>query len=67
MKNDEDLEAKLLLPANDSPSPGATNKADGAAGNAYALVCALLASLASIIYGYSKISFDPSPLFVILV
>ncbi|GJN34968.1 hypothetical protein PR202_gb23685 [Eleusine coracana subsp. coracana] len=48
-KNDEDLEAKLL--STDSPSPG--TKA-AAAGNTYTLVCALLASLASIIYGYNR-------------
>lgn len=47
MKNDEDVETPLL--ADGEPAPANTK-----AGNTYALVCALLASLTSIIYGYSK-------------
>ncbi|GJM95567.1 hypothetical protein PR202_ga12323 [Eleusine coracana subsp. coracana] len=51
-KNDEDLEAKLLATDGELPSSPATKAT--AAGNTYALVCALLASLASIIYGYNR-------------
>ncbi|TVU50047.1 hypothetical protein EJB05_01401, partial [Eragrostis curvula] len=43
----EDLEAKLLA------VDGKSAKAD-TAGNAYALVCALLASLTSIVFGYNR-------------
>ncbi|GJN34967.1 hypothetical protein PR202_gb23684 [Eleusine coracana subsp. coracana] len=52
MKKNEDLEAKLLVNNdNEPPSPGTK---DAAAGNTYSLLCALLASLASIIYGYNR-------------
>ncbi|KAK3139889.1 hypothetical protein QOZ80_5AG0392220 [Eleusine coracana subsp. coracana] len=51
MKN-EDLEAKLL--ANNDGEPPSPGTKDAAAGNAYSLVCTLLASLASIIYGYNR-------------
>ena len=47
MKKGEDLESPLL-PDDGEPAP-AVDK-----GSAYALVCALLASLTSVIYGYSK-------------
>nr|CAB3462184.1 unnamed protein product [Digitaria exilis] len=50
MKTKEDLESKLLL-ANDG-KPAAP--ADAKNGSSYALVCALLASLTSIIYGYNR-------------
>ncbi|XP_062202881.1 putative polyol transporter 1 [Phragmites australis] len=46
MKEDEDLEATLL--AEGEPAAADT------AGSTYALVCALLASLTSIIYGYNR-------------
>ncbi|CAN6329218.1 unnamed protein product [Urochloa humidicola] len=47
MKKEEDLESPLL--SNGAPPPAATTKC-----SAYALVCALLASLTSIIYGYNR-------------
>ena len=47
MKKGEDLESPLL-PDDGEPAPA------GDKGSAYALVCALLASLTSVIYGYSK-------------
>jgi len=43
---EEDLESPLLPDGEPAPAD--------AKGSAYALVCALLASLTSIIYGYSK-------------
>jgi hypothetical protein len=46
MKKDDDLESALLAAKEPAPAP--------AKGYAYALTCALLASLTSIIYGYSK-------------
>jgi hypothetical protein len=46
MKKEEDLESPLL--SDGEPAPADTK------GCAYALVCALLASLTSIIYGYSR-------------
>ena len=46
MKEEEDLESPLLPDGEPAPAD--------AKGSAYALVCALLASLTSIIYGYSK-------------
>jgi len=46
MKEEEDLESPLL--------PDGEPALADAKGSAYALVCALLASLTSIIYGYSK-------------
>ncbi|GJM95566.1 hypothetical protein PR202_ga12320 [Eleusine coracana subsp. coracana] len=52
MKKNEDLEAKLL--ANNDGEPPSPGTKDAAAGNAYSLVCTLLASLASIIYGYNR-------------
>nr|CAB3462186.1 unnamed protein product [Digitaria exilis] len=49
MKKDEDLESPLLAAAVDGePEPADTK------GSTYALVCALLASLTSIIYGYNR-------------
>jgi hypothetical protein len=48
MKEEDDLESPLLAVGKE-PAP-----ADGARGCTYALVCALLASVTSIIYGYSK-------------
>ncbi|CAN6351850.1 unnamed protein product [Urochloa humidicola] len=45
MKKEEDLESPLLPDAAPPPAKG---------GSAYALVCALLASLTSIIYGYNR-------------
>ncbi|CAN6329217.1 unnamed protein product [Urochloa humidicola] len=47
MKKEEDLESPLL--SNGAAPPPATTKC-----SAYALVCALLASLTSIIYGYNR-------------
>jgi hypothetical protein len=49
MKKEEDLESPLLSD-DGQPAPAPAP----AGGSAYALVCALLASLTSIIYGYSK-------------
>ena len=46
-KEEEDLEATLLA-GDVKAAPQAT------AGSTYTLICALLASLTSIIYGYSK-------------
>ncbi|KAG2621089.1 polyol transporter 5-like [Panicum virgatum] len=46
MKNQEDLELPLLPDGEPAPAD--------AKGSAYALVCALLASLTSIIYGYNR-------------
>jgi formiminotetrahydrofolate cyclodeaminase len=52
MKEEENLESRLLLLADEEPAP-----ADGAKGcGTYALVCALLASVTTITYGYSKAS-----------
>ena len=45
----EDLESPLL--SDGEPAP-----ADSEGGSGYALVCALLASLTSIIFGYSKLA-----------
>ena len=48
-RRQHELEAPLL------PGDGdAASKAAAAAGSAYALVCSLVASAISIIYGYSK-------------
>ncbi|WVZ90374.1 hypothetical protein U9M48_036681 [Paspalum notatum var. saurae] len=51
---DEDLESPLLADGGGEPAPAnaAAAKAGGSA--CYALVCALLASLASVIYGYNR-------------
>nr|CAB3466026.1 unnamed protein product [Digitaria exilis] len=49
MKTKEDLESPLLLANDGKPAP-----ADAKNGSSYALVCALLASLTSIIYGYNR-------------
>ncbi|PWZ43995.1 Polyol transporter 5 [Zea mays] len=46
MKKDDDLESALLAAKEPAPAP--------AKGYAYALTCALLASLTSIIYGYNR-------------
>lgn len=48
MKKEENLESPLL--SNGEPAPADSE------GSAYPLVCALLASLTSIIFGYSKLA-----------
>ena len=59
MRKEENLESPLL--SDGEPAP-----ADSEGGSGYALVCALLASLTSIIFGYSKLA-PPAGFFFFLV
>lgn len=52
MKNEQEQEPELEAPL--LPGDGDARKAAAAAGSAYALVCSLVASAISIIYGYNR-------------